>query len=102
MQTHLLTLGRNIGKQVNAVDVERAIDYFVLCLKTLDCNSFSVYEGRGYWDGIPENTIRFEVFGITDSQALLLARWLATTFHQEAVMLLSVNSRPKFITSEVV
>jgi membrane protease subunit (stomatin/prohibitin family) len=100
MQTHQVTLGRNVGDTVDAIDVTRAVDYFALCLKTLDCNSFSVYEGKGYWQGIPENTIRFEVFGITDSQAKHLAGWLAKQFHQEAVMLLSVNSRPKFIRGD--
>jgi hypothetical protein len=100
MQTHFLTLGRNIGKEIDAVNVDVAVDYFALCLKTLDCNSFSVYEGKGYWNGMPENTIRFEVFGITDSQVKELARWLATTFKQEAVMLLSINSRPKFIAGD--
>lgn len=100
MQYHALTIGRNIGGTVDAIDVTRAVDYFALCLKTLNCNSFSVYQGQGYWRGMPENTLRFEVFGITDSQARELARWLAKKFQQEAVMLLSVNSRPKFITGD--
>ncbi len=101
MQTHHLTLGRNIGTTVDAIDVNRAVDYFALCLKTLGCDSFSVYEGKGYWNGTPESTIRFEVFGITDAQAKHLAKWLANQFNQEAVMLLSINSRPKFIRGDM-
>ena len=101
MQFHQLTLGRTVGNAVDAVNVERAVDYFALCLKTLNCNSFSVYEGKGYWNGIPENTIRFEVFGISDSQAKELAAKLARKYSQDAVMLLSVNSRPKFIKGDM-
>lgn len=101
MQTHQLTVGRNIGSQVDAVDVDKATNYVALCLKNLGCNSFSVFEGKGYWNGTPENIIRFEVFGISDSQAKNLAKWLAKQFNQEAVMLLSINSRPKFIRGDM-
>ncbi|UQS95057.1 nitrogen regulatory protein P-II [Pseudanabaena phage Pam2] len=102
MQYHYLTLGRNVGGDtVDAISVSEAVDYVALCLKNLGCNSFSVFEGKGYWNGTPENIIRFEVFGISDSQAKNLAKWLAKQFNQENVMLLSVNSRPKFIRGDM-
>jgi membrane protease subunit (stomatin/prohibitin family) len=101
MQFHQLTVGRNIGATVDAVDVNEAVEYVALYLKTLNCFSFSVFEGKGYWQSIPENIIRFEIFGITDSEAKNLARSLANQFNQEAVMLLSINSRLKFIRGDM-
>jgi hypothetical protein len=101
MQTHQLTLGRNIWRNVDAVSVESAIKTISHFLEKYECYSFSVFEGKGYWQGIPENILRFEVFGITDSQAKELAARLAREYTQEAVMLLSINSRPKFIRGDM-
>jgi len=98
MQYHYLTLGRNVGDTVDAITVESAIQFVDSELNTqYGIDSFSVYEGCGYWCGSRENTIRFEVFGLTDGQVKQLAASLAKEFNQDAVMLLSVNSRPKFI-----
>jgi len=101
MQYHALTLGRNIGDTVDAIPVESAVQFVDSELNAqygIDC--FSVYEGCGYWCGSRENTIRFEIFGLSDSNARQLAATIATRFNQEAVMLLSINSRPKFIKGD--
>ena len=102
MQYHTFTLGRNIGDAVDAIPVESAIKFVDSELNSqygIDC--FSVYEGVGYWCGSRENTVRFEVFGLSDSNARQLAATLARQFNQEAVMLLSINSRPKFIKGDM-
>ena len=102
MQYHTFTLGRNIGDAVDAIPVESAIKFVDSELNAqygIDC--FSVYEGAGYWCGSRENTLRFEVFGMSDGNAKQLAATIAKNFNQEAVMLLSINSRPKFITGDV-
>ena len=101
MQSHQLTLGRNIQRTIDAVNVESAIRTFYHFLQRYDCHCFSVYEGKGYWCGIPENTIKFEVFGITDYQAKELSARLAKEYSQDAVMLLSVNARPKFVCPDL-
>lgn len=97
MQYQTLTLGRNVGNVVDAIAVDEAVEYVTLYLKKLNCFSFSVFEGKGYWQGVSENIIRFEVFGLSDNQAKQLANSLAKEFSQDAVMLLSINARPKFI-----
>lgn len=101
MQIHNLTLGRNIGRNVDAVDIQNAVETVANILEEFGCLSFSVFEGKGYWQGVPENILRFEVFGITDTQAKQLAARLARRYSQEAVMLTSINSRPKFIAPDV-
>jgi hypothetical protein len=102
MQYHAFTLGRNIGDAVDAISVESAIKFVDSELNAqYGIDSFSVYEGCGYWCGSRENTVRFEVFGLSDSNAKQLAATIAKQFSQEAVMLLSINSRPKFIRGDM-
>ena len=102
MQYHIFTLGRNVKNKVDAISTNDAIEFFDILLRNnYDIDCFSFYEGKGYWNGTPENTLRFEVFGLPDGSARQLAATLASEFNQEAVMLLSVNSRPKFITGKV-
>lgn len=101
MQYHVLTIGRNIGNAVDAIPVESAIQFVNSELNgQYGIDSFSVYEGCGYWCGARENIVRFEIFGLSDGNAKQLAATLAKEFNQEAVMLLSVNSRPKFIKGD--
>jgi hypothetical protein len=101
MQYHALTLGRNVGDAVDAIPVETAIKFVDSELNSqYGVDSFSVYQGCGYWCGIRENTVRFEVYGLSDCNAKQLAATIAKQFNQEAVMLLSINSRPKFIKED--
>jgi hypothetical protein len=102
MQYHAFTLGRNIGDVADTIPVETAVKFIDSELNSqygIDC--FSVYEGCGYWCGSRENTVRFEVFGLSDSNAKQLAATIAKQFSQDAVMLLSINSRPKFIRGDM-
>ena len=102
MQYHILTLGRDSRGVVDAISIDEAVETFSNILRTrYQLDAFSIFEGKGYWRGLPENIIRFEVFGLADSAAKNLAATLAKTFNQEAVMLLSVNSRPKFIRGDM-
>ena len=101
MQYHILTLGRNVKDEIDKIPVESAVKFVDSELFRYGIDCFSIYEGKGYWQGKPENTIRFEVFGLSDGNAKQLAATLAREYTQEAVMLLSINSRPKFIQSDL-
>jgi hypothetical protein len=97
MQFHQLTIGRNVGDKVDAIAADTIVKKFSELVELYGCLSFSAFQGVGYWNGQKESIVRLEVFGLQDSQVKSVAAWLAYELQQDAVMLLSVNSRPKFI-----
>ena len=60
-----------------------------LVSKFFDC--YAIFEGTGFWKGIPEHAARIEIIGTEDdrNKVIALADWICTVNGQEAVYVTS-------------
>ena len=98
-----ITLGRAIGQAGEEVGDARMRHFLSTAIATV-VPSFSVIEGNGYWEGMPERTTIVSV--VTDSpdtysELVMAAALYARLFRQDAVMVERVAcERPLFVTGE--
>lgn len=79
----------NKTKKLEKAKIHRIINKFY--------DGYSATEIRGYWKGIPEETMKIEILDGNDKKIKEMASILGEELHQEAVLVEKISNKIAFI-----
>ena len=96
-----LTIGTAQGRNYSGLDFfgpAEILEKTIESLTVWGVDAFTVFDCRGYWRGMPEDSFRFEIW-LEDGTEIGdgLIRELAFEIQQDCIMVSRNNHPPKFI-----